>query len=69
MFDSVTPYGDIFDDSRNDRNTKIIRKGQCLYEAQGDLQGKYHIIRLLSTDPKLYLNIKNQPGQIISEQK
>ena len=67
MFDSVTPYDEIFDDSREEVRTKTLRKNQGLYEAQCNAEGKYSIVRLLSTDPKLYLNIENQPGQYISE--
>lgn len=64
MFDSITPYNEIFltpDFSTNKK--KIMNKGNWFYEVDHDGDKGYRISRIVATDPNLYLDIKNSPGQ------
>lgn len=64
MFDSVTPYYDIFNtQEENEIKRKIISKNNGFYEVEDLKDGKYKISRFNSTDPNLYLDTKNNPGQ------
>lgn len=64
MFDSITPYGEIFNtEDQNIKKRKTINKNNCFIEIEDFGEGGYKINRFNSTDPKLYLDIKNRPGQ------
>ncbi len=63
MFDSITPYDEIFrtEDKKNKRKT--VNKNNCFYDIESGDDDGYKICRITSTDPNLYLDLKNSPGQ------
>ncbi|WP_026689843.1 YlzJ-like family protein [Alteribacter aurantiacus] len=56
------------DDEYSKQQTLPIPGGSLVVEATNDVQSganKYRVVRLMSTDPNMYLNSNYQPGSLL----